>query len=74
MGEDLYQELRRLSPKVTGGLIRMREDTFRDGAVPARYKILTALVVVVVTKCESCIKAYTKMAFLSHPVLEYPGV
>lgn len=35
MGEDLYQELRRLSPKVTGGLIRMREDTFKDGAVPA---------------------------------------
>jgi len=41
----------------------MREETFRDGSVPAKYKILTALAIVVVTKCEPCIKAYTKMAY-----------
>lgn len=63
MFETLYTEFRKLSPKVTGGLVRMREETFRDAAVPARYKILAALAVVVVEKCEPCIRAYTKMAF-----------
>jgi len=63
MSENLYAELRKLSPKVTGGLIRMREETFRDACVPAKYKILSALVAVIVTKCEPCIRAYTKMAF-----------
>lgn len=62
MAEGLYAEFRRLSPKVTGGLVRMREETFRDAAAPAKYKVLAALAVVVVTKCEPCIRAYTKMA------------
>lgn len=63
MSESLYTEFRKLSPKVTGGLIRMREEAFKDASVPARYKILSALVAVVVTKCEPCIRGYTKMAF-----------
>lgn len=58
-----YEEFRKLSPKVTGGLVRMREETFRDDAVPARYKMLAALAIVVVTKCEPCIRAYAKMAY-----------
>lgn len=63
MPEQLYDQFRSLSPKVTGGLIRMRSDTFRDSAVPAKYKILSALAIVVATKCEPCINGYTKMAF-----------
>lgn len=63
MSETLYTEFRRLSPKVTGGLVRMREETFKDAAVPARYKILAALAIVVVEKCEPCIRAYAKMAY-----------
>lgn len=63
MSENLYTEFRKQSPKVTGGLVRMREETFRDSAVAAKYKILAALAIVVVTKCEPCIRAYTKMAF-----------
>lgn len=63
MPESLYTEFRKLNPKVTGGLIRMRGETFRDASVPAKYKILAALVVVIVTKCEPCIRGYTKMAF-----------
>jgi len=63
MADNLYAELRKLSPKVTGGLVRMREETFKDATVPAKYKILTALAIVVVTKCEVCIRAYTKMAY-----------
>jgi AhpD family alkylhydroperoxidase len=62
MSEQLYDQFRRLSPKVTGGLIRMRSDTFRDSAVPAKYKILSALVIAVAAKCEPCINGYTKMA------------
>jgi alkylhydroperoxidase/carboxymuconolactone decarboxylase family protein YurZ len=61
MSENLYTELRKLSPKVTGGLIRMREETFRDASVPAKYKILSALVAVVVTKCEPCIRGYKRL-------------
>jgi len=63
MADDLYERWRRQSPKVSGALIRMREETFRDAAVPSRYKVLAALVAVVVTKCEPCLRAYTKMAF-----------
>lgn len=70
MAEDLYEEFRKLSPKVTGGLIRMREDTFKHAAVPAKYKILAAVVAVVVTKCEPCLRAYTKMAFQAGATLD----
>jgi len=63
MTDDLYSSFRKLSPKVTGGLVRMREDTFKDASVPAKYKILSALVAVIVTKCEPCLRAYTKIAF-----------
>ncbi len=63
MSKSLYNELRKLSPKVTGGLVRMREEAFKDAVVPAKYKILAALVAVLVTKCEPCLRAYTKMAF-----------
>ena len=63
MTDDLYTSFRNLNPKVTGGLFRMREDTFKNASVPAKYKILAALVAVVVTKCEPCLRAYTKMAF-----------
>lgn len=58
----LFEELRRASPKVTGALVRMREATYSDGVVPAKYKVLTALAISVVIKCEPCIRAYTQMA------------
>jgi AhpD family alkylhydroperoxidase len=48
----------------------MREDTFKDAAVPAKYKILAALVAVLVTKCEPCSRAYTKMAFQAGATLD----
>ena len=60
--ERLFGELRRLSPKVTGGLVRMRQETYRDGAVPAKYKLLAALAISVAIRCEPCIHAYVKMA------------
>ncbi len=63
MEKNSYARFRKLSPKVTGGLVRMRQETFRDAAVVAKYKVLAALAIVVVTKCEPCIKAYAKMAY-----------
>jgi len=62
MASALYAEFRKSSPKVTGGLVRMREETFKDSAVAAKYKILAAVAIVVAMKCEPCIRAYTKMA------------
>ncbi len=60
--ESAFTQMRRLSPKVTGGIMRMREESYRDGAVPGKYKILTALAISVSIRCEPCIKAYAKMA------------
>lgn len=60
--QDLFAQLRGLSPKVTGGLVRMRSETYADGAVRAHYKLLSALVVSVAIRCEPCIRAYVRMA------------
>ncbi len=59
----LFEELRRLSPKVTGGLLRMRQEAFREGAVPAKYKILTALAISIAIRCAPCIRAYVQQAW-----------
>ena len=60
--ESLFTELRRLSPKVTGGLLRMRQETFRDATVAAKYKLLTAMAISIAIRCEPCIRAYVRMA------------
>lgn len=59
----LFEELRRLSPKVTGGLLRMRQETYREGTVPAKHKLLTAMAISIAIRCEPCIRAYVKMAY-----------
>ncbi len=58
----LFAELRRLSPKVTGGLLRMRQDAYRDATVPAKYKLLAAMAISIAIRCEPCIRAYVQMA------------
>lgn len=59
----LFAELRKLSPKVTGGLLRMRQEAYRDGVIPAKYKLLTALAISIAIRCEPCIRAYVQMAY-----------
>ncbi|MEW6247963.1 MAG: carboxymuconolactone decarboxylase family protein [Nitrospirota bacterium] len=59
---DLFQELRRFSPTVTGGLLRMRQETYRDAAVEAKYKLLAAMAISIAIRCEPCIHAYVRMA------------
>jgi AhpD family alkylhydroperoxidase len=58
----LFGELRKLSPQVTGGLLRMRQEAYRDGTVAAKYKLLTAMAISIAIRCEPCIRAYVKMA------------
>ena len=57
-----FTELRRLSPQVTGGLLRMRQAAYRDGAIPAKHKLLTAMAISIAIRCEPCIRAYVQMA------------
>lgn len=57
-----FEELRRLSPKVTGGLLRMRQEAYRDAAVAGKYKLLTAMAISIAIRCEPCIRAYVRMA------------
>lgn len=58
----LFAELRKLSPVVTGGLLRMRQQAYRDGAVTAKHKLLTAMAISIAIRCEPCIRAYVRMA------------
>ena len=60
--DDLRAELRHLSPKVTGGLLRMRQETYRDAAVAGKYKLLAAMAVSIALRCEPCIRAYVMLA------------
>ena len=60
--DSLFAEMRKLSPKVTGGIMRAREASYADGKVPGKYKLLTALAISIAIRCEPCIRAYVKMA------------
>ena len=60
--QSLFAEMRKLSPKVTGGIMRAREASYEDGKVAGKYKLLTAMAISVAIRCEPCIKAYVKMA------------
>ncbi|MDP1948318.1 MAG: carboxymuconolactone decarboxylase family protein [Nitrospirota bacterium] len=60
--DTLFAEFRRLSPKVTGWLLRMRQEAYRDGVVPAKFKLLTAMAISIAIRCEPCIRAYVRMA------------
>lgn len=59
---DAGLELRRLSPRVTGSLLRAREATYTDGAITARIKALAALTISVGIRCEPCIRMYARKA------------
>lgn len=58
----IFEELRRISPKVTGGIMHMREEAYREKAVPVKYKLLAAMSISIALRCETCIDASVKMA------------
>jgi len=55
-------KLRKTSPKVTGGILRVREAALADGVFPAKVKALTALSLSVTIRCEPCIEMYAGRA------------
>jgi alkylhydroperoxidase/carboxymuconolactone decarboxylase family protein YurZ len=57
----ILTEFRRLSPKVTGGLLRMRQEAYRDATVAGKYKLLTAMAISIAIRCEPCLRAYVEM-------------
>ena len=40
----------------------MRQETYRDGTVPAKHKLLAAMAISIAIRCEPCIRAYVQMA------------
>ncbi len=60
--DSLFVEFRRLSPKVTGALLRMRQEAYADGEVPGKYKVLAAVTLSIAIRCEPCLHAYVALA------------
>ena len=60
--EALNAEMRRLSPRVTGSILKLRQDAYFQGQVPSKYKLLTAMAISVAIRCEPCIRAYVEWA------------
>src|SRR5262245_48606458 len=58
----LFAELRRLTPNVTGGIIRARQAAYEEGTLQSRVKLLTAMAISIAIRCEPCIRSYVKMA------------
>jgi len=56
-------ELRKGSPVATGNLIRIREEAYKDGEIPGKYKVLMALNISAIIKCEPCVEMYAQKAF-----------
>lgn len=40
----------------------MRQEAYREGTAPAKYKLLTVMAISIAIRCEPCIRAYVKMA------------
>lgn len=60
--KDINAELRKLSPQVTSGIVRMRQAAYADGKVLGKHKLLTAAAISVAIRCEPCIRAYVEWA------------
>jgi len=60
--EPVVVKLRKTSPKVTGGILRVRESALAEGLFPAKVKVLTALSLSVAIRCEPCIEMYVERA------------
>ena len=58
----LSAELAHLSPSITANIAEMRRVAYNTGAVPSKYKLLTAVALSVTIRCEPCIRAYVEWA------------
>ncbi|PLV59501.1 carboxymuconolactone decarboxylase family protein [Thermotoga sp. KOL6] len=57
-----FELWRKTFPEVSGAVMRMRNKSFSDGAIPAKYKVLMALLVSVMEKCKPCAQSYYRKA------------
>jgi AhpD family alkylhydroperoxidase len=55
-------DLAKLSPEIHDALARIREVAYADGIFPSRVKVLTALAISTVIKCEPCVRMYVEKA------------
>jgi AhpD family alkylhydroperoxidase len=59
---DSMVRFRRLTPKVTGSLIRLRDAAYADGLVSGRIKTVVALAMSAAIRCQPCIDSYAVKA------------
>lgn len=57
-----FKDWREFLPQTTGNLLKMRQKAYSDGSIDSKYKILMALGMAIVAKCEPCIKSYVDKA------------
>jgi AhpD family alkylhydroperoxidase len=56
------KSLGELAPEAWKGFVAFDEAAFRDGAIPLKYKELTAVAVALTTQCPYCIEIHAKRA------------
>jgi len=57
-----FKDWRKMLPEVTGSLVKMKQKAYSDGSIKVKYKLLMALGMAIVAKCEPCIKSYVNKA------------
>jgi AhpD family alkylhydroperoxidase len=55
-------KLRELAPEAFKGFVAFDEATFKEGAIPLKYKELIAVAVALTTQCPYCIDIHAKRA------------
>ncbi len=55
-------DLSELSPQIHEALAHIREVAYADGLFPSKVKVLTALAISTVIKCEPCVRMYVEKA------------
>ena len=55
-------DLAELSPEIHDALAHIREVAYADGLFPAKVKVLTALAISTIIKCEPCVRMYVEKA------------
>ncbi|GAB6189334.1 carboxymuconolactone decarboxylase family protein [Marinitoga arctica] len=54
---------RKKTAKTSGALVRMRQQSYSDGSLLGKHKLLMALAISAIIKCEPCVKGYVKLAY-----------
>ena len=57
-----FKTLAELAPEAFGGFVTFDEASFKDGAIPVKYKELMAVAVALTTQCPYCIEIHAKRA------------